>query len=229
MRLDSASISELPDYMQLHLRAIVTAVENFEEELRREGKSYRISYFKNVYAELSKAYLKEARWASADFIPKVEEYMNNAEITSAYPTLTVASFVGMGDIATREAFEWAINKPNFIRAICAICRLKDDITSDQLEQERVHVASAVQCYMKEYGSTYEETCKIFREKAAHAWKDVNKEWLLEPLPVPREVMKRPLNLARVIESLYQYEDLYTNSSEKTKECITMLLVDPIAV
>ncbi|XP_058072948.1 beta-cubebene synthase-like isoform X2 [Magnolia sinica] len=97
-----------------------------------------------------------------------------------------------------------------------------------LEQKRTHVASAIQCYMKEHGTTYTDTCKMFREDAAGAWKDVNME-CIEPIPVPREVIMRPLNLVRVIELLYQHRDSYTNSAEETKERITMVLVDPITV
>ena len=40
------SIDQLPDYMKVHFGALLDAVEQFEEELVRDEKSYRISYLK---------------------------------------------------------------------------------------------------------------------------------------------------------------------------------------
>ncbi|XP_058072947.1 sesquiterpene synthase TPS2-like isoform X1 [Magnolia sinica] len=227
-RWDWAAMDLLPEYLKVHYNALLNVVEKFEDELSLEGKLYRIPYLKKAFMVVAKAYLVEARWATTGYVPSLEEYMKNALLSSAYPTLTLASLVGMGDVAAKETFEWAINVPKVVKAIGVICRLKDDITSNELEQKRTHVASAIQCYMKEHGTTYTDTCKMFREDAAGAWKDVNME-CIEPIPVPREVIMRPLNLVRVIELLYQHRDSYTNSAEETKERITMVLVDPITV
>ncbi|XP_058072945.1 sesquiterpene synthase TPS2-like isoform X2 [Magnolia sinica] len=227
-RWDRAIMDQLPDYMKVHYNALLNAVEKFEDELSKEGKSYRIPYLKKALTLLAKGYLEEARWTSEEYVPTLEEYMKIALITNGYPMLSVASLVGMGDIVTKEAFEWAINVPKVVEASAVICRLRDDITSNEFEQERTHVVSGIHCYMKEHGTTYREACKVFLEKTADAWKDANMEWM-EPTPVPREVIKRPMNLARVIELLYQHQDSYTNSAFETKEHVTMMLVDPIPV
>ncbi|KAL5972722.1 threalose-6-phosphate phosphatase [Asimina triloba] len=222
------TLDQLPGYMKVHLGVLLTVVENFEEELGKEGKSYHLGYVKKAFAELAKAYIKEARWAQAAHVPSLEEYVNNAVVSGAFPLLTVTSFLGMGQAATKEALEWAMNLPNAVRQCCIVGRLVNDIMSNQSEQERVHVASAVQCCIKEYNTTYEEACKILQGKIAAAWKDLSKE-CLNPIPVPREVMKRPLNLARASEFYYQCRDGYTDSAFEIKDYITMLLVDPAAV
>ncbi|KAJ8622280.1 hypothetical protein MRB53_030809 [Persea americana] len=103
-------------------------------------------------------------------MPTIEEYMSVALITGAYFMLTLVSYVGMGDIATKEVFEWAKNKSKLLKASFVVCRFKDDIQSNQLEQMRGHLASCIQIYMKEHGSTYEEACEKFRRMAADAWK-----------------------------------------------------------
>ena len=58
--------------------------------------------------------------------------MNVALITGAYFMLILVSFVGMGNIATKEAFEWATNKPKLLKAASIVCRFKDDIQSNQV-------------------------------------------------------------------------------------------------
>ena len=90
------------------------------------------------------------------------------------------------------------------------------------------MASCIQIYMKEHGSTYEEACEKFKRMAADAWKDINKE-CLKPTEVPMPLLMRAVNFARVIEVLYQHRDGYTNSTFETKDRISLVLVDPVPV
>ena len=60
--------------------------------------------------------------------------------------LTTTSFVGMGDIATKEAFDWAFSHPNMVRTSCIICRLMDDIVS--------HEVLIIQSFMLLHGVLY---------------------------------------------------------------------------
>ncbi|XXG82617.1 hypothetical protein AAC387_Pa10g0526 [Persea americana] len=227
-RWDRSTIDQLPDYIKVHFCKLLDAVEKFEEELAREGKSYRISYLKEAFKEVSKHYFIEMEWLNSGYSPTLEEYTSVALITGAYFMLTLVSYVGMGDIATKEVFEWAKNKPKLLKAASVVCRFKDDIQSNQLEQMRGHVASCIQIYMKEHGSTYEEACEKFIRMVADAWKDINKECLM-PTEVPMPLLMRAVNFARVIEVLYQHRDGYTNSTFETKDRISLVLVDPVPV
>ncbi|MFQ6670836.1 hypothetical protein Gotur_035586 [Gossypium turneri] len=87
----------------------------------------------------------------------MEEYMLIALVSCGYWHLTISSFVGMEDSITKETFNWAFNDPKIIRASSTICRLMNDIVSYKVEQERGHVSSAVECYMKQYGVSMQET------------------------------------------------------------------------
>lgn len=90
------------------------------------------------------------------------------------------------------------------------------------------MATIIQIYMNENGSTYEEACEKCRRMAADAWKDINKE-CLKPPPAPMPILKRIVNLTRVIEVIYKLRDGYTNPTYETKECVLSLLVNPIPV
>ncbi|PRQ31672.1 putative (-)-germacrene D synthase [Rosa chinensis] len=68
----------------------------------------------------------------------------------------------MGDIVTKDSFEWIFSDPKIVKTSSVVCRLMDDIVSHKFEQKRGHVASAVECYMKQYGATEEETIIEFR-------------------------------------------------------------------
>ncbi|XP_058072971.1 beta-cubebene synthase-like isoform X3 [Magnolia sinica] len=125
----------------------------------------------------------------------------------------------------------------FIALLDEIDAIEDELTGEgksyriyylkeALEQKRQHVASAVECCMKEHGISYQESIQKLREEVASGWKDINKE-CLKPTPVPTAVMNVILNFTRVLEIIYQHRDGYTDSSFETKERIILLFVDPI--
>ncbi|KAI8531181.1 hypothetical protein RHMOL_Rhmol11G0117200 [Rhododendron molle] len=96
----------------------------------------------------------------------------------------------------------------------------------EFEQERGHIASSIECYMKQYGATEEEAIVEFQKRVTNAWKDMNSEFL-RPTPVPMPLLRLPLNLARVIYVLYKDGDNYTHSETKLKGFVTLVLVDPV--
>ena len=58
--------------------------------------------------------------------------MKNALISSGSAMLTATSFVGMGDIVTKEVFDWVFSDPKIIKASIVIGRLMDDIVSHEV-------------------------------------------------------------------------------------------------
>lgn len=81
---------------------------------------------------LVRNYFYEAKWCHKNYVPSVDEYMTVALVTSAYSMLATTSFVGMGNIVTKEAFEWLFTNPKMIKASSVICRLMDDMVSHQV-------------------------------------------------------------------------------------------------
>ncbi|XXG54129.1 hypothetical protein AAC387_Pa03g2090 [Persea americana] len=173
-------------------------------------------------------YFKEAEWLNNGYVPTLEEYLEVSLITCGYLYLTGASYVGMGEEATEKAFDWLKTNPKFVMDSSSVCRLVDDIHSNEFEQKRPHIASAVDYYMKEHGVSRPEACYKLREMAASAWKDTNK-FCIKPTPFPLSLLKRVINLTRVIKVLNLYGDGYTDSSHETKQKIKAVLVDPITM
>ncbi|WKA12340.1 hypothetical protein VitviT2T_029734 [Vitis vinifera] len=158
----------------------------------------------------------------------MEEYMSVALVTSAYSMLATTSFVGMGDAVTEETFDWVFSQPKIVRASAIICRLMDDMVSPKFEQNREHVASAVECHVKQHGASEQETHKEFNKQVTNAWKDVNEEYLI-PTAVPMTILTRVLNLSRVIDVIYKNEDGYTHSRTVLKDFVTSMLIDSVPI
>ncbi|XP_040988779.1 (-)-germacrene D synthase-like [Juglans microcarpa x Juglans regia] len=227
-RWDVSAIDLLPEYMKPIYRALLDIYDEIEAETAKEGRSFCVHYAKEAMKKVVQAYHVEAKWCHESFVPTMEEYMRIALVTSAYSMLATTSFVGMGNIANREVFEWISNGPKIVTASTIICRLMDDIASHKFEQKREHVASAVECYMKQYGvSAEEEVYELFQKEVSDAWKDIN-QGFLKPTAVPMPILERVLNFTRVIDVIYKEDDGYTNS-HMLKDYITSLLVNPLLI
>nr|GMD80415.1 (-)-germacrene D synthase-like [Ipomoea batatas] len=226
-RWDAGVVNELPEYMRVCYVALLEVYAEMEKELAVKGESYRISYAKSEMKKLVGAYFDEAKWFHNRCTPKFEEYMKVALVSCAYMMLSTTSLVGMHeDFVTKEALDWMSKEPLIVQAATVICRLMDDMAGHEFEQQRGHVDSAVECYMKQYGKSKEETFNEFHERVNNAWKDINQE-CLNPTAFPMSILIRVVNLARVIDLLYKDGDTYTHSATELKDIITPVLIDPI--
>ncbi|KAM7486317.1 hypothetical protein LguiA_002326 [Lonicera macranthoides] len=227
-RWDLNSANQLPEYMRQIYATLLDVYREMEEELSKEGKSYRVNYAKEAMKQLVRAYFHEADWYHKGYVPTMEEYMEVALVSGAYIMLATTSFVGMGESVTKQAFDWVSNNPLIVKASSVICRLTDDMVGHEFEQERGHVASAVECYMKQHEVTKEETFAEFNRRITNAWKDMNQE-CLGTTAVPMALLDRVLNLARVINLVYKDEDGYTHAKTRVKNFITSLLIESVPI
>ncbi|XP_058219949.1 (-)-germacrene D synthase-like [Rhododendron vialii] len=227
-RWDVNAPDQLPDYMKHFYQKILDTYNMIEDEMAKQGRSYRVEYAKSALKDMVRVYLIEAKWYHEGYVPTLEEYMPVGKLSAGLRSLATASLVGMGEVATKEAFDWVISDPLIVEASGVIGRLMDDIVSHAFEQERGHAASAVECYMKQYGATEEEAVAEFQKQVTSAWKDNNSE-CLRPTAVPMLVLLRVFNVARTFHIVYKDADSYTHSGAKFKEIVTSVLVDSVPI
>ncbi|GAB4850257.1 hypothetical protein Ancab_029553, partial [Ancistrocladus abbreviatus] len=217
----------LPEYMKLCYQALLDVYSEMEEEMLKEGKTYRVHHAKEAMKILVRAYFEESKWLNKGDMLTMEEYMKVALVTSGHQMLSITSLIGMEDNVREEDFEWLLGGPKILQAILVICRLMDDLMLHKFEQEREHVPSAVECYMKQYGVSEEQACHELNKQVEDAWKDINQA-CLNPTATSSSVLTSMVNLARVIDLLYKEEDCCTHST-KMKDYVTSLFVDPIEI
>ncbi|CAK9156203.1 unnamed protein product, partial [Ilex paraguariensis] len=178
-------IDKLPDYMKILCRTLLNLYKELEEEMAKQGISHRLYYSQEAFKEIVMSYDIESNWCNEGYEATFDEYMGNGLITGGQLLLGLSSLLGMGEVATVEAFEWMQSKPKVLVAANIIGRLLNDIASHEEEDQRAHVATGVKCYLKDYGVSKEE-------------KDINQE-CLRPTPVPMAILMRVLNLTRFLE------------------------------
>ncbi|KAJ4705689.1 Terpene synthase [Melia azedarach] len=101
----------------------------------------------------------------------------------------------------------------------------------QYEQKRGHIASAVECYMKQYGVSEEEAVKVLKQEDANAWKDINEEFIVmntnnRSWTVPFPLLESILNLVRACVLVYKDGERYTDNY-LMKDQVASLLKDPV--
>ncbi|KAG5546357.1 hypothetical protein RHGRI_018514 [Rhododendron griersonianum] len=199
-RWEVSAPDQLPDYMKHFYQKILDTYNMIDDEMAKQGRSYLVEYAKSALKDMVRVYLIEAKWYHEGYVPSMEEYMPVAGLSGGLRSLAIVSFVGMGELAAKE-----------------------------FEQERGHGASAVECYMKQYGATEEEIGVEFQKRVTDAWKDINSE-CLRPTAVPVPFLVRVLNLARTFHFVYKGgSDCYTNPGTSFKETVTSVLVDSLPI
>ncbi|MED6207217.1 hypothetical protein PIB30_033721 [Stylosanthes scabra] len=184
------------------------------------------SWVKRFYA-VAHGYFVEAKWCHEGRIPTYEEYKANGVYTSAYPTLLAVFISLVEEFATKAMLDWISKIPAILEATCIIGRILNDMASHKFEQERKHVASAVECCMKQYGFSQEEAYEFINKDINHYWKNLNAEYLKLIKDIPEPVIDFIVNLARASEFMYaNFEDKYTNC-ELLNDYIVALFLDPI--
>ncbi|KAL2236109.1 vetispiradiene synthase 3 [Sesamum indicum] len=223
-RWDINEIDRLPDYMKICYKALLDLYDQYDEELRQQGRSFAVHYAKATMKDIVRSYNIEAKWFIEGYMPPFADYMANGFITSTYYLLATTSFIGM-ESAPKEAFDWLMKKPKIQVANVTICRVVDDIATYEIEKKRGQTVTGIECYMNEYEVCEEEAMRELSNIAENAWRDINEE-LAKEKAVSKEMIKRVVNLARLIDVVYKHnQDGYTHPEKVLKPHINGLLLD----
>ncbi|KAF5190440.1 Terpene synthase [Thalictrum thalictroides] len=185
-----------------------------------------LPYLKKTWEDLCNAYLLEAKWFHSGYKPKLNEFLDNAWVSTSGPLILLHTYVLMDLEITKEALEYLQTYPDLIRWSSMITRLTDDMGTSKAELERGDVPKSIQCYMNDAGVTDEVAQKQIRYLTDEAWTKMNTELWIES-PLPEAYVKAAVNFARTGESFYQYEDGHGVPDGETRSRVLSLLVDTV--
>ncbi|KAL2231042.1 UNVERIFIED_CONTAM: Gamma-cadinene synthase [Sesamum indicum] len=226
---DIDELDRLPDYMKIIYKFILNLYEDYEVEAAKQGKLFAVPYAIEAVKQIAKAYNRHTQWFLGGQMPTYEEYIANTVVTSCIYVFLTVGIPGLKS-AAKESIDWLMSEPNkALIASTRICRHADDIGSDERESRGGNIPTAVDCYVKQYGVSKEETVDKFKELFENAWKDFNTEWSTEISPVSKDMMEQLLNYARAAEVNYRNgRDAYANPENLARE-IAAVFMDPIAI
>ncbi|MFS7953441.1 putative (-)-beta-caryophyllene synthase [Helianthus anomalus] len=242
-------IDELPEYMKQIYQELLDVYIEMEEIMGKEGKAHHVSYAKEAVSltrfllrlikqtfgafdhrgcriqmkELVRNYMTETNWAHKGIVPTTQEHIAVSYVTSGFGMLLATSFVGMGDMVTDESFEWALSKPPIVKASCVMARLMNDFYSQKEEEDRMHVASNVVSYMKQYDVTKEHAHNVYTDNIEDLWNEITHEFIMNR-KIPLPLMYCAINLTRSLAIIYERNDGFTQVTDELAGHIKSLLV-----
>nr|AZI95582.1 germacrene A synthase [Cichorium intybus] len=227
-RWDMSAIEQIPEYIRPFYKILLDEYAELEKQLAIEGRANSVIASKEAFQDIARGYLEEAEWTNSGYVASFPEYMKNGLITSAYNVISKSALVGMGEIVSENALAWYESHPKTLQASELISRLQDDVMTYQFERERGQSATGVDAYIKTYGVSEKEAIDELKIMIENAWKDIN-EGCLKPREVSMDLLAPILNLARMIDVVYRYDDGFTFPGKTMKEYITLLFVGSVSM
>uniref|UniRef100_A0ACD5WLH4 Uncharacterized protein n=1 Tax=Avena sativa TaxID=4498 RepID=A0ACD5WLH4_AVESA len=223
-RWEESAVFILPDYLQKFYLKLISTFKDFDDELEPDEK-YRVSYCRKAFQILSSNYLQEAEWFHQNYKPKFEDQVKVSTICSGAPWACVGLLVGMGDTATKEALEWALDCTDAIKACVVVTRFMNDLASFKHGKNKYDVHSSVECYISEHGVANDVVFGKIGSMIEDAWKTTNQARFGCPELLP--AIQRVVNLTTSMPFMYgDQKDAFTFSTS-LDGTIRRLFVDPI--
>ncbi|XP_077251565.1 alpha-terpineol synthase, chloroplastic-like [Tasmannia lanceolata] len=226
-RWDVNSIEKLPDYMKICFMALFNTTNEMAYEILKAQGLEITRILKNLWADLCKSYLVEAKWYCNGYTPTLDEYLSNAWISISGPVVLGNAYLSSKTKITKNALVCIEKYSNLIRSSSLIFRLWDDWGTSKDELERGDVPKSIQCYMHETGAPEEVAREHIRGIISDTWKKLNKESF--SCSLPESLINAALDVLRMAQCYYEFGDGFGSPDNETKERFRSLLVEPISV
>ncbi|XP_020590461.1 terpene synthase 10-like [Phalaenopsis equestris] len=216
---------QLPNYMKKCLIALFSTMNDIAISFSMEKELDILPCLKQVWVDLCKAYLVEARWYHNGSTPTLNEYLDNAWVTISGICALTATYCLSEDL-TIEALNSLEFYPPIVRHSCMLFRLYDDLGTSMEEIKRGDVPKSIQCYMNEKNVSEHAARDYIKCLLKNYWKKLNREHrifskFLEPF------RKALLDVPRTALYFYNDRDGYAKSNSETKDQIKCVIIEPI--
>nr|WHU05667.1 terpene synthase TPS4 [Freesia caryophyllacea] len=215
----------LPTYMQILYKTLYDITNEIAEATYEEHNWNPIDHLKESWARLCDAFLKEAKWFQSKKVPKADEYLANAIVSSGVYTVLLHAYFLLGEGITQENANFLKTNPTLLSSPATILRLWDDLGNAEDENQEGYDGSYVEYLMQENPNyTMESSRDHVMKMISSSWEALNKECFSSSQFAPN-LVAGCLNLSRMIEVMYSYD---TNQNLPVlEEYITKLLFKSI--
>jgi beta-farnesene synthase len=82
---------------------------------------------------LVRGYSQEIEWRDEHYVPEtIDKHLEISRVTVGSFQLACSSFVGMGDIITKEVLDWLLTYPELLKCFTTFVQLSNDNTSTEV-------------------------------------------------------------------------------------------------
>ncbi|VVA93394.1 unnamed protein product [Arabis nemorensis] len=229
---DVNHVERLPEYMKICFLFLYNEINQIGYEVIRDKGLNVIPYLKQVWTDLFKTFLTEAKWYNTGHKPSFEEYMQNGLISSSVPTILLhLGSVFSDHISDQTLTDVSKNHHPVIRSSATILRLANDLATSTEEMARGDSPKSVQCYMYETRTSEEEARGHMKNMISDSWDIINSDFkTAHTSSLPCGLVAAAANLNRVVHCIYRHGDGH-GCPEKAKTVVHIhsVLLDPISL
>ncbi|XP_042509272.1 alpha-farnesene synthase-like [Macadamia integrifolia] len=226
-RWDDKKIEHLPDYMKICFLALYGTTNEISSGVQKDPNRNIITPLKKVWTDFCKALLVEAKWYNSGYSPSLEEYLDNAWISSSGAILLVHVHFALTQVMSDEEVGFQETDQDLVYYPSMIIRLCNDLGTSAAELERGDAPSSILCYMREAKVSEEIAREHIKGMIVNSWKKINEKCISHSSHLPPMFLNLTYNIARVTHFFYQYEDGFGVQDRETRNNVLSLLVQPI--
>ncbi|CAI0550316.1 unnamed protein product [Linum tenue] len=240
-RWDINSIQSLPNYMKICFLALYNTINEMAYEFLRKHGYNIIPNLAKLWADMLKAFLKEARWSHNEYAPPTfSEYLDNAwRSVSGAVILVHTCYLLDGDEhlndfdSTKKTLLQLMSNDRILQWPSIIFRLCNDLATSSEEIARGETTNSISCYMNDNGVSEEQARQHIECLIDEAWKKMNQELFLIAKDIVgsnafvKSFLRSAINLARMAHCIYQSGDSHGTPNLESKKQVLALIVEPI--
>ncbi|MCE3217054.1 hypothetical protein HAX54_010196, partial [Datura stramonium] len=107
--IDELDKLPVPDNMKMCYFALDNFINEVASDAFEEQGIFILPYLRNAWRDLCKSYLREAKWYYSQYMPTMEEYMDNAWISISAPVILVHAYFLVANPVNNEALHYLEN------------------------------------------------------------------------------------------------------------------------
>ncbi|XP_023633210.1 alpha-barbatene synthase isoform X2 [Capsella rubella] len=131
-RWDPDYMENLEGHMKTAFKFVMYLYKEYEEILRSQGRLFVLEKMVEEFKILARKNLELVKWARGGHVTSFDEYVESGAAEVGSYVAIACSFMGIGEIGRKEAFEWLISRPKLIQTVGAMARLMDDIADFEI-------------------------------------------------------------------------------------------------
>ncbi|CAI0550421.1 unnamed protein product [Linum tenue] len=240
-RWDIDVVQSLPNYMKICFLALYNTINEMAYGFLRKHEHNIIPNLAKLWADMLKAFLKEAKWSHKEIDPPTfSEYLENAWRSVSGTVILVHTYYlldgdeNMNDFdSTKKTLLQLMTYDKILRWPSIIFRLCNDLATSSEEIARGGTVNSISCYMNDNGVNEEQARQHIKVLIDGAWKKMNQELFfitkdtIGSNAFMKSFLQSTINLARMAHCIYHRGDSHSSPDPKSKKEVLTLIVEPI--
>ncbi|KAI7735148.1 hypothetical protein M8C21_030173, partial [Ambrosia artemisiifolia] len=180
------------------------------------------------WGELTEAFFVEAKWNHSDYMPTLEDYLDNAWQSVSGVLILTHGYLLMNPDANKDVTESSMEKfGDLFKWSSMIFRLYNDLATSSDEMDRGKSVNAISCYMHEHNVCEEVAREYIKTLIDKAWRR-----MIEARVACSDDSKDPfidmaINLARISHCTYQFGDGHGAPDARSRDRVLSVIFEPI--